>query len=107
MPRRAWWVLLAVLVVIFGVTTWIAGQRAEPVPSGVQRLGPEAGEPVAGYLRRAGASLPAGASSHLGLVQPGSHPPPHPAAQLTRGGRLSPGAVPGPLPRPQNPPITP
>jgi hypothetical protein len=106
MPRRAWWVLLAVLVVIFGVTTWIAGQRDEPVPSGVQRLGPEAGEPVADYLRRAGASLPAGHSPHWALVQLDSYLSPARAAELTRGVRLSRVVFRVPLPRVQTALIT-
>jgi hypothetical protein len=101
MPRRAWWVLLAVIVVVFGVTTWVAGQRDAPVPGGVQRLGPETGEPVADYLRRAGASLPAGRSSHWALVQLDRYLTPDRAAELTRGVRLSRVVFRVPLPRVQ------
>jgi hypothetical protein len=89
MPRRIWWMLLAVLLVAFGFSTWIAGQRDESVPSGVQRLGPEAGEPVPDYLRRASASLPAGHSLHWALVQLDSYLTPDGAAELTQGVRLS------------------
>jgi hypothetical protein len=106
MPRRAWWVLLVVLVMVFGVTTWVAGQRDEPVPGGVQRLGPEAGEPVADYLRRAGASLPAGRSSRWALVQLDSYLTLDRAAELTRGVRLSRVVFRVPLPRVQTALIT-
>lgn len=106
MPRRAWWVLLAVLVVVFGLTTWVAGQRDEPVPRGVQRLGPEAGEPVAEYLHRASASLPAGHSPHWALVELDSYLTPDRAADLTRGVRLSRVVFRVPLPRVQTALIT-
>lgn len=106
MPRRAWWVLLAVLVVVFGLTTWVAGQQDEPVPGGVQRLGPEAGEPVADYLWRAGASLPAGHSSHWALVQLDGYLTPDRAAELTRGVRLSRVVFRVPLPRVQTALVT-
>lgn len=101
MPRRAWWVLLAMLVVVFGLTTWVAGQRDEPAPTGVQRLGPEAGEPVAEYLRRASASLPAGPSPRWALVQLDTYLTPDRAADLTRGVRLSRVVFRVPLPRVQ------
>jgi hypothetical protein len=106
MPRRAGWVLLAVLVVVFGVTTWVAGQHDESVPAGVQRLGPEAGEPVAAYLRRASASLPAGDSAHWALVQLDSYLTPDRAAELARGVRLSKVVFRVPLPRLQTALIT-
>lgn len=90
MPSRARWAVLAALLVVFVVTVVVAGQRGEPVPSGVQRLGPEAGEPVPHYLRRAGASLPAGASGPVwALVQLDDYLTPESAAVLTRGVRLS------------------
>jgi hypothetical protein len=90
MPSRARWAVLAALLVVFVVTVVVAGQRGEPVPSGVQRLGPEAGEPVAHYLRRAGASLPAGTSGPVwALVQLDAYLTPESAAALTRGVRLS------------------
>jgi hypothetical protein len=106
MPRRGWWVLLAVLVVVFGLTTWVAGQRDESVPGGVERLGPEAGEPVAEYLRRAGASLPAGPTPHWALVQLDSYLTPDRAAELARGVRLSRVVFRVPLPRVQTALIT-
>lgn len=106
MLRRTWWVLLAALVVVFGFTTWIAGQRDEPVPSGVQRLGPEAGEPVANYLRRANASLPAGHSSAWALVQLDNYLSPEHAAELAQGVRLSKVVFRVPLPRVQTALIT-
>ena len=99
--------LLAVLVVVFGLTTWVAGQRDEPVlPAGVQRLGPEAGEPVTAYLRRANASLPAGHSSHWALVQLDSYLTTDRAAELTQGVRLSKVVFRVPLPRVQTALIT-
>jgi hypothetical protein len=106
MLRRTWWVLLAALVMVFGFTTWIAGQRDEPAPSGVQRLGPEAGEPVANYLRRASASLPAGHSSAWALVQLDTYLTPEHAAELARGVRLSKVVFRVPLPRVQTALIT-
>lgn len=106
MPRRAWWVLLTVLVVVFGITTWVAGQREEPVPGGVQRLGPEAGERVVDYLRRASASLPAGHSPYWALVQLDSYLTPDRAAELTQGVRLSRVVFRVPLPRVQTALIT-
>ncbi len=90
MPSRARWAVLAVLVVVFGVTVVVAGHRSEPVHSGVQRLGPEVGELVAQYLRKAGASLPSGTSRPVwALVQLNGYLTPEPAAELTRGVRLS------------------
>lgn len=106
MPRRAGWVLLAVLALVFGVTTWVAGQHDEPVPAGVQRLGPEAGEPVAAYLQRAGASLPAGHSARWALVQLDSYLTSDRAAELVRGVRLSKVVFRVPLPRLQTALIT-
>ena len=80
MPPRARWAVLAMLFVVFGVTVVVAGHRAEPVHSGVQRLGPEAGEPVAQYLRRADASLPsANLSAGVGAGAAGRLP--HPGAR--------------------------
>jgi hypothetical protein len=107
MPSRARWALLAALLVVFGVTVVVAGQRGEPVPSGVQRLGPEAGEPVAHYLRRARASLPAGTSGPVwALVQLDGYLTPEPAAELARGVRLSRVILRVPLPRVQTALIT-
>ncbi|MGH3125387.1 MAG: hypothetical protein ACRDND_30770, partial [Streptosporangiaceae bacterium] len=99
--------MLAILVAVFGVTVVVAGQRDEPVHSGTQRLGPEAGEPVAGYLRRARASLPEGHSGPVwALVQLDGYLTPEPAAQLTRGVRLSRVILRVPLPRVQTALIT-
>ncbi|MGH3550690.1 MAG: hypothetical protein ACRDQU_21740 [Pseudonocardiaceae bacterium] len=107
MPSRARWAVLAILVAVFGVTVVVAGQRDEPVHSGTQRLGPEAGEPVAGYLRRARASLPEGHSGPVwALVQLDGYLTPEPAAQLTRGVRLSRVILRVPLPRVQTALIT-
>lgn len=90
MPPRVRWAVLGVLVMAVGLALWVAGQRGEPVTSGAQRLGPEAGEPVVDYLRRAGASLPAGSSGPAwALVQLQGYLTPEPAAELTQGVRLS------------------
>jgi hypothetical protein len=68
----------------------VAGHHGEPMHSGVQRLGPEAGESVALYLRRAGASLPTGISGPVwALVELDGYLTPEPAAELVRGVRLS------------------
>ncbi|HEX5346017.1 MAG TPA: hypothetical protein VFW64_02780 [Pseudonocardiaceae bacterium] len=107
MPSRARWAVLAMLFVVFGVTVVVAGHRAEPVHSGVQRLGPEAGEPVAQYLRRADASLPAANSGPVwALVQLDGYLTPEPAAELVRGVRLSRVILRVPLPRVQTALIT-
>src|SRR3712207_9375920 len=100
MPRRARWAVLAVLVAALGVAVVVAGRPGELLPvTGVQRLGPEAGEPVADYLRRAPAALPGqGAGSVWGLVAPGRFLTPGGAAELAQGGRLAPGGVRGPPP---------
>jgi hypothetical protein len=90
MPSRARWAVLAVLFAVFGVTVVVAGHHGEPMHSGVQRLGPEAGESVAPYLRRAGASLPTGISGPVwALVELDGYLTPEPAAELVRGVRLS------------------
>ena len=90
MPSRARWAVLAVLFAVFGVTVMVAGHHGEPMHSGVQRLGPEAGESVALYLRRAGASLPTGISGPVwALVELDGYLTPEPAAELVRGVRLS------------------
>lgn len=90
MPSRARWAVLAVLFAVFGVTVMVAGHHGEPMHSGVQRLGPEAGESVALYLRRAGASLPTKISGPVwALVELDGYLTPEPAAELVRGVRLS------------------
>ena len=108
MPRRARWVVLAVLVVVLVVAVVVAGRPGEPLPvTGVQRLGPEAGEPVAGYLRRAGASLPATESGSVwALVQLEGYLKPGRAAELVQGVRLSRVVLRVPLPRVQTALIT-
>jgi hypothetical protein len=107
MPSRARWAVLAVLFVVFGVTVVVAGHCGEPVHSGVQRLGPEAGEPVAHYLPRAGASLPTGTSGPVwALVQLDGYLAPEPAAELTWGVRLSRVILRVPLPRVQTALVT-
>lgn len=108
MPRRARWVVLAVLVAALGVTVVVAGGPGEPsLVTGVQRLGPEAGEPVADYLRRAGASLPAAESRSIwALVQLEGYLKPGRAAELVQGVRLSRVVLRVPLPRVQTALIT-
>ncbi len=108
MPPRARWAVWAALFVALGVAVVVAGQPGEPLPvSGVQRLGPEAGEPVADYLRRAGASLPAAQSGPVwALVQLQGYLKPEPAAELTQGVRLSRVVLRVPLPRVQTALIT-
>jgi hypothetical protein len=99
--------VLAVLLVAVGFALWVAGQRGELPTGGAQRLGPETGEPVADYLRRADASLPA---AHAGpvwaLVQLDGYLMPKPAAELTQGVRLSRVIFRVPLPRVQTALIT-
>jgi hypothetical protein len=107
MPLQARWAVLGVFVVAVGFALWVAGQRGEPLTSGAQRLGPVAGEPVADYLRRAGASLPAGNSGPVwALVQLKGYLRPKPAAELIQGVRLSRVILRVPLPRVQTALIT-
>ena len=104
MPCRARWAVLAVLLVAFGAAVVAAGQRAPgppPLP-GVERLGPEPGEPVAGYLARAATSLPAGGTGPAwALVQLEDHLDAATAAALTQDVRLSRVVLRVPLPRVQ------
>ena len=95
--------MLAVLFAVFGVTVLVAGQGGgAPVRAGTQRLGPEAGESVVGYLRRAATSLPAeGAGPVWALVQLDRYLAPEPAAQLVQGVRLARVILRVPLPRVQ------
>jgi hypothetical protein len=96
--------VLAVLLVAFGAAVVAAGQR-EPDPPplpGVERLGPEPGEPVARYLGRAAISLPAqGSGPAWALVQLEDHLDAATAARLTRDVRLSRVVLRVPLPRVQ------
>lgn len=91
MTQRARWTLLAGLLVALAVAVVVAGQRSEPPSAvGVERLGPEFGEPVADYLQRAAGSLPPPGGGQLwALVQLDGYLEPGPAAELTRGVRLS------------------
>jgi hypothetical protein len=91
MTPRTRWALLAVLLVAFALTVVVAGQRGDPpAATGVERLGPEFGEPVAGYLQRAAGSLLApGEDEMWALVQPSGYLDPPAAADLVRGMRLS------------------
>lgn len=106
------WAVLTVLLAVFSVAVVMAGQHAGPAatgssPAGVQRLGPEAGESVADYLRRAGASLPGGNAGPVwALVQLDSYLAPKPAAQLASGVQLSRVILRVPLPRVQTALIT-
>lgn len=94
-PRTPRGALLAGLLVAFVTAVVVAGQRAEPPPAGVERLGPEFGEPVAAYVRRAWESLPppgadpAGVGEVWALVELDSYLEPRPAAELIQGVRLS------------------
>lgn len=112
MPPRSRWAVLAALLVVFIVTVVVAGKRGEPMvagalPTGVQRLGPEAGEPVLDYLQRASASLPRGDSGPVwALVQLESYLAVRPAAELVRGARLSRVILRVPLPRVQTALVT-
>ncbi|MGH3692432.1 MAG: hypothetical protein ACRDRX_00225 [Pseudonocardiaceae bacterium] len=106
MASRARWATLAVLFVVFGVTIWAAGQRGEVPVTGVQRLGPEAGEPVADYLGRARVSWPAGNSAQWALVQLDSYLAPAAAAEVAHDVRLSRVIIRVPLPRIQTALIT-
>ncbi|MGH4027081.1 MAG: hypothetical protein ACRDRV_21125 [Pseudonocardiaceae bacterium] len=84
MSSRARWVLLAVLLAVFATTVVVAGRDDEgPPPAGVERLGPEAGEPVRAYLRRASDSLPRpGAGPVWALIQLDGYLAPAAAAAL-------------------------
>ncbi|MDQ4009849.1 MAG: hypothetical protein M3228_03950 [Actinomycetota bacterium] len=108
MPRRTRWAVLAVLLAALGLAVVVAGRPGEPLSvTDVQRLGPEAGEPVADYLRRAGASLPAAESGSVwALVQLEGYLKPGRAAELAQGVRLSRVVLRVPLPRVQTALIT-
>jgi hypothetical protein len=106
MTPRARWATLAVLALVLGGIIWAAGQRDQAPITGGQRLGPEAGEPVAGYLTRAAASLPAGDSPRWALVQLDSYLTPESAAELVRGVRLAKVVLRVPMPRVQTALIT-
>jgi len=96
--------VLAILLVAFGAAVVAAGQRASDPPPlpGVERLGPEPGEPVAGYLARAATSLPArGTGPAWALVQLEDHLDAATAAALTQDVRLSRVVLRVPLPRVQ------
>lgn len=109
MGRRAGWALLAVLLVAFASGVVTAGQRDEAPPPlpGVERLGPESGEPVEGYLERAARSLPAaGGGQAWALVQLNRQAQPDAAARLAQRVRLARVVLRVPLPRVQTALIT-
>lgn len=87
LPPRTRWMLLAGLLAVFAATVVVAGRPGEPPPvSGVERLGPEPGEPVPHYLRRAQLSLPpAGSGPVWALVQLDDYLEPAAAAALVTG----------------------
>lgn len=82
------WALLAVLLVVFTATVLVAGRHGEPPPTaGVERLGPEPGEHVADYLRRANESLPPpGGGEVWALTQLDGYLEPAAAAALVHSG---------------------
>lgn len=84
---RTRWTLLAVLFAVFAVTVVVAGGPGAPPPvPGAERLGPEAGEPVPDYLRRARRSLPPpGTGPVWALVQLDGYLGPAAAAALVAG----------------------
>lgn len=88
MSRWVRWALLAVLFVVFTATVLVAGRHGEPPPTaGVERLGPESGEPVADYLRRANESLPSpGGGEVWALAQLDGYLEPAAAADLVGPG---------------------
>lgn len=90
MSSRVRWVLLAVLLVVFTATVVMAGRSGEPPPpTGTERLGPEPGEPVPDYLRRAQRSLPAAQAGPVwALVQLDDYLAPAPAAALLISGPI-------------------
>jgi hypothetical protein len=106
MTSRARWVALVVLAVVLGCTIWASGGRDEVPVTGVQRLGPDTGEPVADYLQRAAASLLVGSSPQWALVQLDNYLTPEPAAELVQGVRLAKVVLRVPLPRVQTMLIT-
>jgi hypothetical protein len=100
MTRRVRWALLAVLLAVFAGTVVVAGRHSGPAqPVGVERLGPEAGEPVAGYLQRTEKSLPPlGGAEVWALVQLDDYLDPAAAAALVTGVRMSAVVLRVPLP---------
>jgi hypothetical protein len=100
MTPSARWVLLAVLLLVFTGTALVAGRQDGPLPvAGGERLGPESGEQVVDYLRRARGSLPLpGVGEVWALVQLDTYLDPAAAAALIRGIRLSSVVLRVPLP---------
>lgn len=81
--------LLVACVGMLLVTAWYAGSRLDPPPprppAGTVRLGPEPAEPVAGYLARLPAELPAPGVPVLALVQLGAEVTPDEVVRLVDG----------------------
>jgi len=73
MPRWRLGVVVACVVVALGTALYAGSQTARPgppaPPAGSVRLGPDAGEDVAGYLARIPAELPPPGPTVLALVQ--------------------------------------
>lgn len=102
--RRRLLVLVACAAVAL-LTAWYAGTRptgtgAAQAPGSV-RLGPDAGEPVAAYLARLPAALPAPGTPVLALVQFGAAATPAGTAAATAGTELVSVVFRVPLPRVQ------
>lgn len=111
MSGRARWAVLGVLLMTLAASLVVAGQRpGQPVPPplpGVERLGPDPGEPVATYLERAAASLPAPrAGAAWALVQLTGYRDAGAAARLGRGVRIARVVLRVPLPRVQTAQVT-
>lgn len=106
MSRRVRIAVLAVLALGFTVAVVVTGQQGgddgpERLPGG-ELLGPEPGEQVAGYLERAGTTLPvAGAGDVWALVQFAGYQDPAGASALVAGARPARVVLRVPLPRVQ------
>lgn len=109
MSPRARWTVAAALLVAFAAAVLVAGRvpdGAEPALPGVQRLGPEPGEPVVGYQRRAAASLPGPGEPVWALVQLDPYLAADPAAALVAGTRVARVVLRVPLPMVQTALVT-
>lgn len=103
MTPRARWAVLGVLLAVLLGTAAVAGRSDAPTPPpGVERLGPESGEAVADYLRRAAASLPPSDTDRVwALVQLTEYLDAGAAAELAGDVRISRVLLRVPLPRVQ------